>query len=294
MGWMPEAALDVSGVHDGILDNSKMNNSQLERTFNQIRSTLFSQLTTCTTSQGTEHLALELTGEMSQFVRFNRARVRQTGSVNNVELALTLMCEGRTAFREIPFTGDMGTDLALAEAALAELRQDLPQLPADPYLVVPEGADTSHSSHAGHVLRPEAIADAILPTVATVDFVGLYAGGSLIRAYADSVGKSHWFTTDSFTLDYSLFTPDGQAVKGTFAGSHWDQSAYEAKLAASKLQLEQMDRPAKAIPKGQYRTYLAPAAVAEIIGLLSWGERSGDSAGGQCAGDAVPARKTLV
>ncbi len=32
-----------------------------------------------------------------------------------------------------------------------------------------------------------------------------------------------------------------------------------------------MAQPAKSLPRGQYRTYLAPAAVAELVGMFSWG-----------------------
>ena len=60
-------------------------------------------------------------------------------------------------------------------------------------------------------------------------------------------------------------------MKGTFAGNQWDQAAYAAKLADSKLQLQRMAQPPKPVPRGQYRTYLAPDALAEIIGMFSWG-----------------------
>jgi predicted Zn-dependent protease len=61
-------------------------------------------------------------------------------------------------------------------------------------------------------------------------------------------------------------------VKGTFAGSDWNESAYEEKIQSSKRQLDQlMAHEAKAIARGQYRTYLAPAAVADLVGMFSWG-----------------------
>uniref|UniRef100_UPI00286E11AA metallopeptidase TldD-related protein n=1 Tax=Chamaesiphon sp. VAR_69_metabat_338 TaxID=2964704 RepID=UPI00286E11AA len=75
----------------------------------------------------------------------------------------------------------------------------------------------------------------------------------------------------SYTLDYSLFTPTGQAVKGTLAGSHWDDATYQAKIAESKTQLTRLAQPLKTIERGKYRTYLAPAATADLLGMLSWG-----------------------
>jgi predicted Zn-dependent protease len=230
-----------------------------------------------------EQLTLELLGEQSQFVRFNRGRVRQTGQVTDGQLHMTLMADQRNSFREIPFTGDQ-IDLAQAEAALAELRAEVPQLPIDPYMVLPNGTATSRAVNFGHLLSAEAVVDAILPTVDGLDFTGIYAAGSLIRAYADSAGQKHWFSTETFSLDYSLFSQDDRAVKQTFAGSDWDQAAYLVKLDASKAQLKQLSRPTKAVPKGYYRTYLAPAATAELITALTWGALSeealqqGDSA----------------
>lgn len=236
-----------------------------QQTFDRLVAALMEQLTP------QEALKLSLVGEQSQFVRFNGAKVRQSGWVNDGELTLSLMVDQRNGYYAMPFTGDWDTDWPQAEQALAELRQEVPDLPIDPYLVLPSGQSTSQESHQGDLLPIESTADAILPEVAGLDFTGIYAGGSLLRAYADSAGQKHWFATDSFSLDYSLFTPDGQAVKGTFAGNQWDQAAYLARLQDSKQQLDRLARPAKPIPKGQYRTYLAPAAVAELVSMLSWG-----------------------
>ncbi|PSB35256.1 TldD/PmbA family protein [Stenomitos frigidus] len=238
----------------------------LETTFNQLVEALLQQ------RQTDEHLILHLTAEQSQFTRFNQAKVRQTGLVRDGNLSLTLMRDQRTGSYEIPFTGEKGTDWPRLQMALEALRQELPQLPIDPFLVLPSGEAQSHSVHAGSLLTPEAIASTVLPLVQGLDFAGLYAGGWVIRAYADSVGQRHWFATETFALDYSLFAPSGQAVKDTVAGSVWDTSAYTSKIQAAKRQLERLTAtPPKVLERGQYRTYLAPAAVADLIGMFSWG-----------------------
>lgn len=238
---------------------------QLEQTFNHLVEVVLAQL------QPDEQLKLTLRAEQSQFVRFNRAKVRQAGCVGDGELTLTLMRDQRNGYRSIPFTGDWDTDWPQAQTALEELRQEISDLPIDPYLVLPQGNATSREIHTGQLLLPEAAIERILPEVEGLDFTGIYAGGTVVRAYADSVGQKHWFATDSFSLDYSLFAADGQAVKGTFADSRWDQAAYGAKLTDSKQQLERLAQPPKSIPRGQYRTYLAPDAVAELLSVFSWG-----------------------
>ncbi len=239
--------------------------SQLEAIFNQLVAAVRSEL------KANQHFTLELAGEQSQFVRFNRAKVRQTGCVTDGQLSLTLIEDQRNSFRTLPFTGDWETDWSQVQAALSELRQEVPQLPTDPYLVLPTGRAVSHDVHTGKLLAADAAVAAMLPEVQSLDFAGIYAGGSLIRAYADSAGQQHWFETETFALDYSLFTSNGQAVKGIFAGSEWDQDAYVAKLTDSKQQLARLAQTPKPIPKGNYRTYLAPAAVAELISMFSWG-----------------------
>ncbi|MEH1921558.1 TldD/PmbA family protein [Nostoc sp.] len=221
-----------------------------------------------------EQFTVRLSSEISQFTRFNHAKVRQTGCVADGWIELTLMKEQRNSVRQFPFTGNWEVDWQLAYTALQELRDELILLPIDPYLVLPSGNNTSREINSGNLLVAEAVVSTVLELVAELDFTGIYAGGVVIKAYGDSSGQKHWFATDSFTLDYSLFSTSGQAVKGTFAGSDWDESAYIAKISEAKKQLELLARPVKELPRGQYKTYFAPAAVADLLLMLSWGSVS--------------------
>ncbi len=218
-----------------------------------------------------EHFTVKLNSEISQFTRFNKAKVRQTGLVADGWIELTLMENQRSSFRQLPFTGDWEIDWQLAYTALQDLRDDLTLLPIDPYLVLPTGNNTSREVTIGKLLAPETVVSNILECVADLDFTGSYAGGVVVRGYGDSSGQKHWFITDSFNLDYSLFLISGQAVKGTFAGSDWHDSAYIAKINEGKEQLTMLSRLPKELPRGQYKTYFAPASVAELLGMLSWG-----------------------
>jgi predicted Zn-dependent protease len=104
-----------------------------------------------------------------------------------------------------------------------------------------------------------------------VDFTGIYASGEIVRANANSAGQRHWFATETFFLDYSMIAPSEKAVKATLAGQTWDAAKFQAQIEESKAQLQALDRPVKTIEPGRYRTYLAPAAIAEIMGMFSWG-----------------------
>ncbi|MCC5599347.1 TldD/PmbA family protein [Nostoc favosum] len=239
--------------------------SALEVSFNQLIETLLIK------KAESEQFTVKLSSERSQFTRFNHAKVRQSGCVADGWIELTLMADQRSSVRQFPFTGNWDVDWQLAYTALQELRDELILLPIDPYLVLPSGNNTSREIHSGNLLADEAVVPTVLKLVAELDFTGIYAGGLVVKAYGDSNGQKHWFATDSFTLDYSLFSTSGQAVKGTFAGSNWDISAYIAKISEAKKQLELLARPAKELPRGQYKTYFAPAAVADLLVMLSWG-----------------------
>jgi len=242
--------------------------STLEVSFNQLIETLLLKKST------DEEFTVRLSSERSQFTRFNHAKVRQTGYVADGWIELTLMKDQRSSFRQFPFTGNWERDWQLAYSALQELRDELILLPIDPYLVLPSGNNTSREIHSGNLLPEEAVVTTVLEFISELDFTGIYAGGVVIKAYGDSSGQKHWFATDSFTLDYSLFITSGQEVKGTFAGSDWDKTAYIAKINEAKKQLELLSRPSKELPRGQYKTYFAPAAVADLLMMLSWGSVS--------------------
>ncbi|MDZ8024741.1 MAG: TldD/PmbA family protein [Nostoc sp. SerVER01] len=242
--------------------------SNLEVSFNQLIETLLIK------KVEDEEFTVKLSSERSQFTRFNHAKVRQTGCVTDGWLELTLMKDRRSSFRLFPFTGNWERDWELGYTALQELRDELILLPIDPYLVLPSGNNTSREIHSGNLLPEEAVVATILELVSELDFTGIYAGGFVVKGYGDSSGQKHWFATDTFTLDYSLFITSGQAVKGTFAGSDWDKAAYIAKINEAKKQLELLSRPAKELQRGQYKTYFAPAALADLLMMLSWGSVS--------------------
>jgi predicted Zn-dependent protease len=236
-----------------------------ETTFNQLIDALLPQL------DDGEAVKVSLIAEASQFTRFNQAKVRQTGSIEKGSLALTLMGHGRSTTESITFIGEKEADWPLLMTALQTLREELSQLPEDPYLVLPEGDAQSREVYDGKLLASDAVAPTLMPQMAGLDAAGLYAGGRSIRAYADSAGQRHWFETNTFTLDYSLFTESGQAVKGTYAGRAWEHADYLANLEASRALLSQMEQLPKILERGQYRTYFAPAAIAELVSILSWG-----------------------
>jgi len=237
----------------------------MEKLFNQLSETLFNNLNTG------EHLKITIGGENSQFVRFSQSKVRQSGLVDDASLSIVLIKDERTCSGSFTLTGNISTDEATAMEELNRLRDEVGTLPKDPFVVMPEDTGSSQEEHKGNLLNEEGAVSALSPAMQGVDLAGIWASGRIFTGNANSAGQKHWFATDTFSLDYSLITPDERMVKGTFAGSHWDQSEYENNMAKSIAKLRMMEKPGKKIKPGVYRTYIAPAGVADIVGMFSWG-----------------------
>jgi predicted Zn-dependent protease len=240
-------------------------NTKMFAGFQQLAADLRSMIT------ADECFVLTLSGEDSLFTRFNCAQVRQSGTVRDVRCTLKLFKDGRTGWQNFPGTGEIEIDRLQAQQALADLREQIAQISPDPYLVLPTGQEHSVSDQSGELLAPDIAAATILAAVQGLDFTGLYAAGVNLRGYADSNGQAHWFSADTFTLDYSLFTSAGQAVKGAYAGAVWDTEKYQQQIDRSRQQLARLQQTPKSIQRGKYRTYLAPAAVADLVDMLAWG-----------------------
>ena len=237
----------------------------MEKLFNQLSETLLNNLNTG------EHLKITIGGENSQFVRFSRSKVRQSGLVDDASLSIVLIKDERTCSGSFTLTGNISTDEATAMEELNRLRDEVGTLPKDPFVVMPEDTGSSREEYNGSLLNEEEAVSALSPAMQGVDLAGIWASGRIFTGNANSAGQKHWFATDTFSLDYSLITPDERMVKGTFAGSHWDQSEYENNMAKSIAKLRMMEKPGKKIKPGVYRTYIAPAGVADIVGMFSWG-----------------------
>ncbi len=237
----------------------------MEKLFNQLSETLFNNLNTG------EHLKITIGGENSQFVRFSQSKVRQSGLVDDASLSIVLIKDERTCSGSFTLTGNISTDESTAMEELNRLRDEVGTLPKDPFVVMPEDTGSSREEYNGSLLNEEEAVSALSPAMQGVDLAGIWASGRIFTGNANSAGQKHWFATDTFSLDYSLITPDERMVKGTFAGSHWDQSEYENNMAKSIAKLRMMEKPGKKIKPGVYRTYIAPAGVADIVGMFSWG-----------------------
>jgi predicted Zn-dependent protease len=216
--------------------------------------------------QGKEILLCSSTGERSDFVRFNQGKVRQAGSVEQSVITLRLVRGRRQASATV--TGNEIEDL---KSMLHRLRETLDELPDDPWLLINEEPQSTSSERRGRLAPAQAVVDSVVGKAKGHDLVGFYAGGTIYRGFANSLGQRNWHEVDSFNFDWSLYREGDQAVKASYAGLEWEEGILAEKIAAAAEQLALLRKAKKQIPPGEYRAYLAPRALEELVGLLSWG-----------------------
>ena len=224
---------------------------------------------------GREVYTCRFDAEVSDFVRLNRGKVRQPGSVTQRYLRLHLIDGSRHAELSLTVSGDLGRDAEAIVAALARLRSTLADLPEDPHLSYATEVRDSRVVRSGSLPPAESIVEAVLDAGQGLDLVGLYAGGPVYRGFANSLGQRNWHEVASFSLQWSLYHRADKAVKSAYGGFAWDSSVLAAKMADARERLALLARPSKSIAPGRYRAYLTPSAMEEVASMLCWGGFSG-------------------
>ncbi|MEC5385887.1 metallopeptidase TldD-related protein [Uliginosibacterium sp. H3] len=216
-----------------------------------------------------EALTLNLSAEESLFVRFNNNRVRQNTDVEQIGISLQLQCNGRTVSKSRTLSGDVEMDGPALAHLLVQCRDEVAVLPPDPYQVPIANNGSSNEEFRGALLASQDVLEAVVAPAVGCDLAGLYAGGIIVRANCNSAGQRHWFATETFFLDYSLYNGP-QAAKGCYADSRWDDAAWAANLTRTKALLALLAKPQQSVKPGAYRTYLAPRAFSDLLGMLGW------------------------
>jgi predicted Zn-dependent protease len=210
-------------------------------------------------------------GETSDFVRMNQGKVRQPGSVAQRTLSIDLIRGQRHASAATAISGDSILDRERVDSMLGTLRASLAHLPEDPFLLYHRSAATSEQVAGDPLLDAADVTRRVLDRVRGFDFVGIYAAGRVYRGFASSFGQRNWFERASFHLDFSIYLRADKAVKGGYAGTTWSDDDFTTRLQMALADLDVLGRPAKTIEPGTYRVYLAPAALGEMMTILSWG-----------------------
>lgn len=221
--------------------------------------------------RGDEGFLARFSGEVSDFVRFNRSAVRQAGAVEQRYLTVVLFRGRRHASVTLTLTGDGGEDRARSRTAIGTLRDILVDTPEDPHFLINTKCQSITRILPAVSAAPEEGVDAVLRAGDGHDMVGFYATGPIHRGFANSFGQRNWDTVQAFNIDLSFYLRADKAVKMAHAGTTWNAAAFAAKAESAKARLAVLTRPAKTIAPGAYRVFLAPAAMEDIMGMMSWG-----------------------
>jgi predicted Zn-dependent protease len=225
----------------------------------------------CQPLPGIDRVTLHYSAESSDFIRFNKAAVRQATHVSQQYGTVSVVAGLRQASSRIALTGDRAADVQALLAERALLLGELPLVPEDPFLQLPPAVASTEREASGELPTPTQLIGAVISHAAGADLVGFYAGGPVARGFADSRGQRNWHRVESFHFEWCLYRSGDQAVKSAYAGSHWDEATFAAKVAAGREQVELLARPRKTLAPGEYRAYFSPVAVADLLATLSWG-----------------------
>jgi predicted Zn-dependent protease len=237
-----------------------MNLLELKDKFGQVATELFATL------QDGEELILNLHAEDTLFNRFSQSKLRQTTAVKQSPLVMTLNDGKKATTIELEFLGSKDNLLV----AIDEMRETLTFLPDDPYLVSVKNEGESNSEICGTLLTQEDSFSEVLEVLKESDAVGIYTSGAQLNCLYNSKGTKHSFYTESFYLDYSLFSAEQKAVKDCFGATVWNGDFFKCRVAKKQEELERLSRSEKVLTPGKYRVYLAPRATAELVGMLGW------------------------
>ena len=233
----------------------------------------FSTLNDCVFSNlnKEETLITNISGENSQFIRFNHSKVRQTGLIDDMSYSMILISDNRKTSISLTLSGMKDKDESLILSYLNKLRDDIKCLPEDPFIVMPKLINSSKEVNKGSLLDYKDAVNNLSPIMQGVDLTGIWASGKIFSGNANSLGLEHWFETETFNLDYSIINPSKKMVKECYAGTCWNQEEYENFVKDSKQKMELMNKEPIKINPGDYRTYIAPHGVSDLLSMLSWG-----------------------
>ena len=220
-----------------------------------------------------EQLGLILHSEDSTFIRFNKSLVRQNLNVSQHEITLQFHKDQRFCKMCINLTLDLANDLQNALSLLATARTQLPLV--DPHPQFFNLKNNGQSENYKKVDRPtdEEIPQLINQVFSDSDLAGLWCSGPMRQASVNSEGQFHFFESDYFFFDYSIYNGP-LAAKGYYAAEKFDEKDFVIQAQNTKIKLNLLARPQQKITRGQYNVYLEPMAVAEIIETLTYGSLS--------------------
>lgn len=210
-------------------------------------------------------------GETSDFVRFNHNKIRQAGNVIQQSLTINLIFNNRQASAQYELSGQIESDIVQLNNIINLLREQIGQLQEDPFINFSDKTINTETIHENDLPDPGDMVDQITSYANGLDMVGILANGTIYSGFSNSLGQRNWHSSKTFNFDWSSYHDKDKAVKKSYAGFHWDKTVLQTIFDDLSIQLDTIKRKSVKIEPGLYRVYLAPAALNEILGMMSWG-----------------------
>ena len=219
-----------------------------------------------------ELLIINFDAEKSKFVRLNKGKIRQAGSVKQISMTLSLSTKDKRNLRAyVRLNGSYERDISTLIKTLNYLRRELPELPKDPYMMFSTSVHSTEISSERQSTSDEEILEHILYSATKLDLVGIFSSGSIYTGLANSLGQKNWHDDYSFSFDYSIYNKNNSAIKLNYSSKKWKKDDYDLILNKGIEKLAILSNPEKKITTGEYRVYLEPSALNEIIDMMAWG-----------------------
>ena len=219
-----------------------------------------------------EFLIINFDAEESNFVRLNKAKIRQPGNVKQISMSLSLSNRDKKNLKSyVRLNGSFDRDLATLIKTLNYLRRELPDLPKDPYLLFSKSVQSTEITDDKKYINDQENLDYILTNISGLDLVGIYSSGYIYTGLANSLGQFNWHSDYSFSFDYSIYNENNNAIKLNYSSKKWKNEEFETSLNQGIKKLKILSQSPRTIQKGEYTVYLEPPALSEIIDMMSWG-----------------------
>lgn len=217
-----------------------------------------------------EIIVSRVSAETSDFIRFNKSAVRQATAVQQCTWSLSLVAGEKRIDASTSASGRLDADRELLRSLVDTLRIAIADVRDDPFLLIETRELRSASERRGKLPAASQVIDEVLAQARGLDLVGFYAAGPVFKGFASSLGTRHWHGVESFSFGWCLYHDRDKAVKTTYAGDTWDSGSFETRMGFAREQLARLGDKPKELAPGQYRAFVAPAAMTELLGMLSW------------------------
>ncbi len=221
--------------------------------------------------RGQERFTASLSMETLDYARFNHAQIRQAGTVFQQYVVIDLIDGKKHVTANLGLARNLTLDKETIANCIKRQREQLAFSSDDPFLMIHEGNHSTDSIFTHELTDKNQVVDTILTEAHGLDLVGYYFGGPIYKGFANSYGQINWFEKSSFVVDTSVYHSGDKAIKQSYAGTKFDRDILAKKFADAKRGLSMFNQEAMTIAPGNYRVYLSPNAVYELLSMINWG-----------------------